>query len=276
MVAEPRVSVIIPSHNRLRLLQACLESVFSQRLDGDDTMEVIVVDDSSSDGTFAFLQECAKQHPCLKPVRVECGNVSLARNAGIDAASGEYIRFADNDDELTPDSLRVMIEAAADGANDLVIGNFDRRAAGPVNTRRLIKKDESLDMASFAGMFNKYVTSYTMGVVWNKLFRRDIIAENGLRFVPGLTYGEDFLFVLEYMKYCRFIRLVTAPVYVYFFNPRSLTTRQLYSCVTHPVLNINVKKQLYAGYKDTFRHLGLYSRYRRIIRLYMFRVNLYD
>lgn len=274
---QPLVSIIIPSHNRMDLLPACLNSIYAQDTADLGETEIIVVDDSSVDGTWDFLTEEAKKHPELKPIHAEVRNVSKARNLGLDAATGLYIRFVDSDDELPPDSMRRLITACREGDSALAIGAFDRRSGQRITKPRvLFKENATHEMKAFAPQMIRVITSYTVGVVWNKLFRRDIIEARGLRFVPGLTYGEDFLFVMQYLPGCKRVSTVTDSVYRYYFNPKSLTTGQVMSCVTHPLVNIRCKKQLFDGYRGAFKELGLYEQHRRRIDSYMWLVNLYD
>lgn len=91
-----------------------------------------------------------------------------------------------------------------------------------------------------------------------------------------MFYGEDFLFVAAYMEKCNRVRMIREPVYIYYFNPKSLTVKQLKNSVLHPVRSIQVKKLMYHQYKALYKAKGLYRKYRGRIETYMYRVNLDD
>jgi glycosyltransferase involved in cell wall biosynthesis len=106
-MAPPKVSVIIPTQNRLSLLQRAIHSVFCQT---EQNFELIVVDDCSSDGTLQYLERLAGQDVRVKPIlRKEAGGGSVARNCGILASKGQWIAFLDDDDEWLSNKLELQL-----------------------------------------------------------------------------------------------------------------------------------------------------------------------
>ena len=109
------ISIIVPAYNAEKYLDACLESILTQ----DACMEVIVVDDGSTDSTY----DIAVRHG-VKAIRQPNKGLSSARNTGLDNASGKWVLFVDADDCLTPGALRHLLDAASDTGCDIVIGGF--------------------------------------------------------------------------------------------------------------------------------------------------------
>ena len=105
------LSVVIAAYNAQRVLDTCLESFARLPL---DSYEVIVVDDGSTDETFAVAQQFAARHAFARVVHRENGGVSSARNSGMAAAEGNYLFFADADDWVEPDQLAALVKAAAE------------------------------------------------------------------------------------------------------------------------------------------------------------------
>ena len=109
------ISIIVPAYNAEKYLDACLESILTQ----DACMEVIVVDDGSTDSTY----DIAVRHG-VKAIRQPNKGLSSARNTSLDNASGKWVLFVDADDCLTPGALRHLLDAASDTGCDIVIGGF--------------------------------------------------------------------------------------------------------------------------------------------------------
>ncbi|MFJ6792274.1 glycosyltransferase family 2 protein [Streptomyces angustmyceticus] len=180
----PAVSVIVPVHNTLRYLDRCLGSVFAQTLDRR-RIEVIAVDDGSTDGSAERLAELARRHPGLTVLRQDAsGGAGRPRNTGLDHARGDYVFFLDSDDRLGPEALERLTRMADRCGSDVVCGRIvgaEGRAA-PVDLRTTSDR----------------VSVFDSPVYWSlaayKLFRRSFLEEHGLRFVEGRLLGEDLPF----------------------------------------------------------------------------------
>ena len=273
ILSQPLVSIIIPAYNSLPLLKVCLDTVFRQDIADLGEMEVIVVDDGSSDGTWAWLQEILPEHPELHPIHLNDLGVAAARNTALEAATGTYVRFIDGDDALCEGSMRALLEPVLREHSDFAVGAFYRKIGDSQTVRNAGGADRTCSIEDYLELFTRYSSSYYIGVVWNKLFRRDLIEEAGIRFRGGMYYGEDFLFVNEYLAGCKRVSIVSHPVYVYYFNPRGMTIRQVKSIFTHPIKNIRLKGTLFRSYKTLFRRQGLYERYRLRVNLYPIKIN---
>ncbi|MEU8999433.1 glycosyltransferase [Streptomyces caniferus] len=182
--AKPTVSVIVPVHNTRDYLDRCLDSVFGQTLD-QHRIEVIAVDDGSTDGSAERLADHARRHPNLTVLRQEAsGGAGKPRNTGLDRATGDYVFFLDSDDRLGPEALDRLTRMADRCASDIVYGRIvgaDGRAA-PVDLRTTSDK----------------VSVFDSPVYWSlaayKLFRRSFLETHRLRFVEGRLLAEDLPF----------------------------------------------------------------------------------
>lgn len=186
-MADPTVSVIIAAYNAMPYLTRCITSVAEQTI-GQDALQVIVVDDGSTDGTAKELDRLSGVHPgLLKVIRQEnSGGPSAPRNKGLDQARGEFVFFLDADDHLGPESLERMVAMAEENGTDIVLGKMvgvgGRGAPKSMFQRNQPKTD----------VFSSRVY-WTLNPM--KLFRRELLERLGLRFPTDLKIGEDQLFV---------------------------------------------------------------------------------
>ncbi|SMQ13888.1 Glycosyltransferase involved in cell wall bisynthesis [Streptomyces sp. Ag82_O1-12] len=171
----PRVSVIIPAYNAMPELTRCVTSVMEQTL-GPDEIEIIAVDDGSTDGTGRELdrlaQTCSGMHVVHRP---NSGGAGVPRNTGLDRAAGDYVFFLDSDDYLGPDALRRMVTMADENHTDVVLGKMVSVGGRAVPTAVFSHNQPRTDVFSSAAY-------RTLGC-W-KLFRRSLIERLNLRFPP--------------------------------------------------------------------------------------------
>ena len=129
-VSGPLISIVIPVYNVQRYIGITIDSILAQHY---TNFELILVDDGSQDESAAICDEYAARDERIKVIHKVNEGVSIARNTGIAAASGEYLAFVDGDDELYPESLALLMERALETGADVVSGNVRRtkaRAAG--------------------------------------------------------------------------------------------------------------------------------------------------
>lgn len=271
MDRRPLVSVIVPVWNGERYLAACVESIVSQSL---ENMEIILVDDGSTDGTWPLMQRLAGEDSRIRLLRRKNGGVSEARNAGIDVSTGRYIRFVDADDHLPPDSMRVLLEKIREDDSDLVLAAYTEVLGRKRYHRDLGKCEDTVDNEEFLRRLERLSNSFYYGVLWNKLFRGDIIRGKQVRFVSGLAWGEDFAFVMRYLAHAERIRYTTEAVYDYRRNPRGAVVRQFFNTILHPIEGMKDRWMIYDCYRRLYKERGQYERYRRVLWLYLFRFTI--
>ncbi|MFJ5261178.1 glycosyltransferase [Streptomyces sp. NPDC088387] len=183
----PAVSVIVAAYNAMPYLTRCLTSVAEQSI-GRDELELIVVDDGSTDGTAAELERLAGEYAgLLRVVRQEnSGGPSVPRNAGLDLARGRFVFFLDADDYLGPEALERMVAMAEANGTDVVLGKMVGVGGRGAPTSMFRKDQPRTDVFSSRA----YWTLNPM-----KLFRRELLERLRLRFPADLSIGEDQLFV---------------------------------------------------------------------------------
>ena len=181
---EMTVSIIVPVYNVENTLERCVRSLMAQTL---RSIEIILVNDGSPDRSPEICRQLASEDGRIRVIDKPNGGISSARNAGLDAARGEYILFCDSDDWVEPDWCESMVNAYKPG--DLVVCDIDRNG---------VREEQSAELAEAERREILHYPSLS-SYVWNKLFLRSVIEEAGLRFQVGLTPGEDVCFVLAYL-----------------------------------------------------------------------------
>lgn len=189
----PIVSVIIAAYNASSFIGETLGSVVAQTL---DDIEVIVVDDGSTDRTPDIVRAYAEKDARVSLIQQENSYAGTARNAGMDAASGSYLYFLDADDWIEPNALEIMVGAALKYRCDIVVGrseSFDNVSQETQLMHWAVENtpfNQVLEPAAYASrLFQSFV-----GWAWDKLFDAGFIAERGLRF-QGLRTTNDAFFV---------------------------------------------------------------------------------
>lgn len=204
MTNKPSISVIIPAYNEPSNL---IRAVDSARLQTYTPLEILVIDDHSTDNTAEVAQALAAAHREVRFCQVPEGRngVSAARNVGLEQARGELITFLDADDALEPTMLEVLVGLMQETEADIVGCDF-REGDGSTKTYR------GHDIIS-RGILIDHDTR-----VWSKLYRR--AAMHGVRFREDMTIGEDMLFLLSVAAYCELTYVVTQQrLYDYTINP---------------------------------------------------------
>ena len=211
-----RVSVIVPVYQVERYLPRCIDSILDQTF---TDFELILVNDGTKDDCPRIMQEYADRDARIRQVHKENGGLSSARNAGLDIAQGEYIAFVDSDDYVDPDLLEDTVAAADRDSAQLVLFNYrivnDQGVQGPY----LDIEDETIDLnrLGMANYFYRYWMPYKHGQeAWCRLYRRDIIEKNGLRYAPNKeVFAEDTLFSAMYLMHVETLTALKKP-YVYY------------------------------------------------------------
>ena len=186
----PKISVIIPAYNSEKFIRETLDCLVEQTL---DNIEVIVIDDGSSDATGEIVKGYCKRYTFIKYFYQQNAGVSAARNAGIKMAKGEYTVFLDADDIYTKESLEGFYNAAKESGADLVIGRLKSFGAG------VSEYNEFADKLSK----KKEIDTYDLDLLWNflvgnKCYNTQKLQQSGVVF-PPLTYSEEGVFFIRFV-----------------------------------------------------------------------------
>lgn len=259
---EPLVSIIVPAYNAAGCIARCVESIVSQSY---QELEILLLNDGSRDDTLAICRKLAEADPRIRVIDKPNTGAADTRSCGLALARGEYIQFADSDDYLLPGCTANLVAAARRSRADLVLAPY--RMMVP-------RRDGGYDTREYsllpAGVYTKadYLwwvigqpASFYFTVVWNKLFRRDVIAAHGVRF-PAMAFTEDQQFNAAYLHHTEgaFVSLAQ-PCYCYVQNPQSV-------CHTQVTLRamLEHRKRMYGIYSQMCREMGLYEKYRTRLR----------
>ncbi|QIM15890.1 glycosyltransferase [Leucobacter insecticola] len=191
--SRAKVSVIFPVYNVERFVRASLESILAQTL---TEIEVIAIDDGSTDGSAAIVEEYAKTDPRIRFFTQENRGLSAARNVGIHRSQADYMAFLDSDDTFDPDAIERLYTAMTERDVELVVGSS--RVEFEDGLRSAVEQiaDEHYVRAKFNG--DEKVTPELLRWVdvhvWNKLYDSAVVKDNNIWFPDGLKYEDAYFF----------------------------------------------------------------------------------
>lgn len=221
------ISVIIPVYNREKLIKNALNSVLKQTI--ADKIEIICVDDGSTDNTVEVIKNYQKKHENIFLYQQENSGPGVARNLGIDKANGEYIIFLDSDDWAPERAYELMLNYIREKDADVVIGRILRKIHG-------IRNNSWFFPERIEKYFNEYKNKncskeYIIPIVTpgptNKIIRTSFLKEHNI-YIPNEKMGEDLIFCLKLFRYAEKIFLLDEVVYMYesnFSNGESLCSQ---------------------------------------------------
>ena len=245
-MATPAASIVVPCRNVEGSIKAALAGVLESSF---RDVEVIAVDDGSSDGTWRVLETIAQDDPRVRLLRTQGKGVSAARNVGLDAATGEFVFFLDADDAVEPDLLPLVIAAMRrDGADYCRFAHDETSPRDETGARipfplkadyRFNNPDDIREkyLPCFFGYSFDQVRDWYRGgplmdgrerggVVFG-CFRLALIREAGIRFDETVEIFEDAMFTSEYLLACRRTTTVDAVLYHYLLRPSGSMLRKL-------------------------------------------------
>ena len=215
----PKVSIIVPVYNAEKTISRCIDSILGQEF---HDFELILVDDGSTDASPNILESYATKDGRIHAIHKQNAGVSNARNTGLDHARGHYVQFLDADDWITPDATKLLVRAMEENDVDMVIADFYRVIGERVARKGNIDFDSPITREDYADLMLESPADFYWGVLWNKLYRRDIIEKYHLRMDPDVSWSEDFIFNMEYVLHTHTIYPLHAPVYYYVKTEGSL------------------------------------------------------
>ncbi|MBQ6589056.1 MAG: glycosyltransferase [Butyrivibrio sp.] len=213
LAGNKTISIIIPVYQAVDTLRRCVLSCLNQKDLDPGELEIILVDDGSTDGSRELCDELAHEDASgrVRAIHTENGGVSRARNIGIEAAVGRFIVFVDSDDAVKDGLISNMIKHA-DESTLLVDETNNYSVTNKISGYQYIEN----------------VILHENTHVWGKLFDRETLMSGNVRFIDGLTIGEDLLFLIDYALYVdkkRGIRCIADGDYIYTENENSAMNR---------------------------------------------------
>ena len=217
---QPAVTVIIPACNAERHLQTCLDSVDAQRAGDSLSLQVIIVDDGSTDDTGIIADRYASSHSDVLVLHTPNGGLSTARNRALEHAGGRWLTFLDSDDTLSPASLLPLVQYGDSCGADIVQGVMQLRGVR-VKSRGRIGSDDCLTIDAETAM-GHVLTEKIFTTAQGRLYRADVYGD--LLFADGL-YFEDVIWTAQALTRCKVYAVVNSPFYIYVYNDSSITGR---------------------------------------------------
>lgn len=208
------ISVIVPVYNVAEYLPRCLDSLLAQTY---TDIEIIAVDDGSTDGSGAIVDDYATRDSRIRPVHIANGGVSNARNVALDLVRGEYVGFVDSDDWIDADMYARLAAALTDDVDVVCGGYVLETEAGQEYDLRLENEPIIYErMTALKEVFSPIVPKRTVWVLCDKLFRKELVTN--IRFDRAILNCEDMLFFYEAMRACH--RFTLLPLYGYHYRMR--------------------------------------------------------
>ncbi len=188
-----QISFIIPVYNVENYLEACVDSILSQ---ADERCEIILVDDGSTDASPKICDRYAQLHSTVRTFHTENGGASAARNYGLEQAKGAYVAFVDSDDLIAPGSVQQLLTWSSREGTDICF--LEGAKLFPDGTKvslgdRLVG-EEMRGKSREAALRHLATRPKYPGSACTKLFRREFLLSNSLRFACGRVHGEDLSF----------------------------------------------------------------------------------
>lgn len=215
---NPLISILIPAYNAANYLPECLDSVREQTY---ANLQIVVVDDGSSDDTHRIATDYAMIDSRIEVYLQDNQGVAAARNNLLDKAKGDYVLFVDADDWIEPDMIDALLSMAHTTNADIAMcGNFTERPGQP--TERCSKKRHPISLLEQSAFLKAFLIHRVItGSLWNKLIKRSLFQNE--RFRCGVPYGEDALMMWHILLKTGKLAMTQQPYYHYRMNPASVS-----------------------------------------------------
>lgn len=219
------LTLAIPVYNMEQYLPRCMGTMLAQTC---QDFEILLVDDGSTDGSGPMCDTYAVGHPdFIRVIHKANGGLSSARNAGIDAAKGEFIIFPDPDDWVEPDYVEKLLEYRQQYHADLVCTGY---CIDTETNCTPVKQDQQpITLIGAEAQKALLLPPQMSGFAWNKLYRLDVIRKHNLRFLDDVGITEDLDFAYRYLAFCRTICFAPSVRTYHYFQRDGAATRSGFS-----------------------------------------------
>ena len=252
------ISVIIPVYNVEEYLKRCVDSVINQV---NTTLEIILVDDGSTDSSGKICEDYAANYPEIKCLHIKNSGPSTAKNAGYDLAQGNYVAFIDSDDEIKPNMFSEMLQSGYKHNADIVCCNYIQ-----------INEDRTFEHTEHTGL--EYVLNQDEAIkaillkdkiysqCWTKIYKRTTMMENHIRNINGLKTDEDFIYNIQAFPCSQTVCIVDKPLYIYSHRTKSLSKdyfkNHINLYIDNRILRLELLEKII---REKFPHLQEYCTY---------------
>lgn len=252
------ISVIIPIYNVEKYLKRCINSVLRQE---KISLEVILVDDGSTDSSGKICDDYASQYSNVKCLHITNSGPSTAKNVGYDLALGNYVAFIDSDDEIKQDMFSVMLKSGYQHNADIVCCNYIQvDEEGHISHTEhsgqeyILNQDEALKAI--------LIKDKIYSQCWTKIYKREMLESNHIRNTEGLKTEEDFIYNIQAFAYSQTVCVVDKPLYIYTHRNKSLSKDYYRNHISQYIDNRILRLELVDTIiHERFPHLQDYSIY---------------
>ena len=250
------ISVIIPIFNVERYLKRCLDSILRQE---KVSMEIILVDDGSTDSSGRICDDYADKYPNVRCRHISNSGPSTAKNIGYDMASGNYVAFIDSDDEIKADMFNKMLDSGYKHNADIVCCNYIQvDEEGHISHTEYTNKEYELtqDEALKAILIKDKIYSQC----WTKIYKRETMDLHHVRNMEGLKTEEDFIYNIQAFACSKTVCIVDKPLYIYTHRSKSLSKDYYKDHINQYIDNRIIRLELVERIiHERFPHLQEYS-----------------
>ena len=220
---KSKVSIIIPIYNHEKYLRECLDSVVNQTM---NDIEIICINDGSTDGSLDILKEYAAQDDRIKVIDKENTGVGPSRNVGLECVSGEYVMFLDSDDILRNNACEVAYEKIKESNSDLLSFGWHVFTDTDNSVYKKISKDYKLVDKNISFMNNDWENALKTDhpYLWNKIYKTDFI--KGYRFLKIKFFAEDVDMIYKLFNRCNKITLIDDVLYEHRISGQNLSLKR--------------------------------------------------
>lgn len=219
-----KVSIIIPIYNTGDKLVRCLESVLNQT---HVDFECLMIDDGSNDQSPRIIDEFAAKDSRFTAIHKPNGGVSSARNEGLKIAGGEWIIFLDSDDTIRPNHVEAMLSVVEDGI-DIVFTGFEQIASGNQTVKGHVYDRRTYKGKDGIAKFLDETEALNFMIPWDRMYRRSVIAKEGIQFDTKLSLSEDRLFCYQYLLHTSGIATISDITYVHDATDQNSLSNRFY------------------------------------------------
>ena len=251
------VSVIIPVYNTENYLNACVDSILQQAA---VSLEIILVDDGSTDASPKICDNYAQKYENVHAVHIQNSGPATAKNEGLKLAQGNYIALTDSDDKMEPLMLHKMVSAGYEYDADIVCCNYKQI-------------DEQGNISHLTSTHQQYVLNHEEGLIrllskdkiysqcWTKLYRRQMLTDNHIENNPGLRTDEDFIFNIRAFVHAKTTVIIDEPLYEYTHRESSLAhayfKKHINQYIDNRIQRVKVTQDAVKNESDDIKHWSI-------------------
>ena len=248
------VSVIIPVYNTENYLNACVDSILHQ---ADVSLEIILVDDGSTDASPIICDDYAQKHENIHVLHIQNSGPATAKNEGLKLAKGNYIALTDSDDRMEPLMLHKMVSAGYEYDADIVCCNY-KQIDEQGNVSHLNSTNQQYVLNHEEGLIHFFSKDKIYSQCWTKLYKRQMLTDNHIENDPGLRTDEDFIFNIRAFVQAKTTVIVDEPLYEYTHRENSLAhayfKKNISQYIDNRIQRVKVTQDAVKNESDDIKH----------------------